>query len=74
MKYSSDLEKDFVEEILHFKNVICGKGIIFAPLLLQLFREQNLQEIFQNKDFSLKHYLTFSVTNASESKKESDPQ
>jgi len=64
-KYSADLEMDFVEEIVQFKDFIRGKGITSAPLLLQFIREKNLQDIFPNVDIAFRLYLTFPVTNAS---------
>uniref|UniRef100_A0A096MAY1 HAT C-terminal dimerisation domain-containing protein n=1 Tax=Poecilia formosa TaxID=48698 RepID=A0A096MAY1_POEFO len=64
-KYSADLEMDFVEEIVQFKDFIRDKGIISAPLLLQFIREKKLQDIFPNVDIAFRLYLTFPVTNAS---------
>uniref|UniRef100_A0A3P9PR07 TTF-type domain-containing protein n=1 Tax=Poecilia reticulata TaxID=8081 RepID=A0A3P9PR07_POERE len=64
-KYSADLEMDFVEEIVQFKDFIRDKGITSAPLLLQFIREKKLQDIFPNVDIAFRLYLTFPVTNAS---------
>lgn len=64
-KYSADLEMDFVEEIVQFKDFIRDKGITSARLLLQFIREKKLQDIFPNVDIAFRLYLTFPVTNAS---------
>uniref|UniRef100_A0A3B3QZT7 TTF-type domain-containing protein n=1 Tax=Paramormyrops kingsleyae TaxID=1676925 RepID=A0A3B3QZT7_9TELE len=66
-KYIGDLEADFVEEIVHFREYVKesqGKDTS-AGLLLRDLRERNLQTAFPNVDIALRLFMTLPVTNAS---------
>lgn len=64
-RYSADLELDFVEEIVHFREFVSGKDNSFATELLCFLREKNLQVIFPNVSIALRLYLILPVTNTS---------
>lgn len=71
-KYDVDLEDDFVEELIQFREFVVGLGIQedtdaspSAGDLLQLLRKKSMHSVFPNTDIALRLFLTLPVTNAS---------
>lgn len=64
-KYPMDLEGDFVEEAVQFRDFIREEQNTSARELLQLIRRRKLQPVFPNVDIALRIFLTLPVTNAS---------
>ncbi|KAK0148598.1 hypothetical protein N1851_011058 [Merluccius polli] len=71
-KYDVDLEADFVEEIIQFREFVVGLGVQqdvntspSAGDLLKLLRKRNMHTVFPNTDIALRLFLTLPVTNAS---------
>lgn len=65
IKYSNDLQDDFAEEMVHFKEFIKKERKLSAREHLQLIRKRNITHVFPNVDIALRIYLTLPVTNAS---------
>lgn len=64
-RYHTDLENEFCEEIIQFKEFICHDEPSSARELLLCIKKRKLQTIFPNVDVALRLYLTLPVTNAS---------
>ena len=66
-KYSSDLEEDFVEEVVQFREFVQDEKVnsTSAVELLKFLRGRKLHTVFLNTDIALRLYLTMPVTNAS---------
>ncbi|CAM4509097.1 unnamed protein product [Leuciscus chuanchicus] len=65
-KYNSDLEEDFVEEVVQFREFVQDENVssTFAVEFLKL-RRRKLHTVFPNTDIALRLFLTMPVTNAS---------
>uniref|UniRef100_A0A8P4KM64 Zinc finger MYM-type protein 1 n=1 Tax=Dicentrarchus labrax TaxID=13489 RepID=A0A8P4KM64_DICLA len=66
-KYNSDLEEDFVEEVVQFREFVQDENVssTSAVELLKFLRGRKLHTVFPNTDIALRLFLTMPVTNAS---------
>ncbi|KAK1892600.1 Zinc finger MYM-type protein 1 [Dissostichus eleginoides] len=66
-KYSSDLEEEFVEEAVHFRELVQNEKLsgTSAVELQKMLRRRKLHTVFPNTDIALRLFLTLPVTNAS---------
>uniref|UniRef100_A0A8P4KG01 TTF-type domain-containing protein n=1 Tax=Dicentrarchus labrax TaxID=13489 RepID=A0A8P4KG01_DICLA len=66
-KYNSDLEEDFVEEVVQFREFVQDENVssTSAVELLKFLRRRKLHTVFPNTDIALRLFLTMPVTNAS---------
>ncbi|KAK7162483.1 hypothetical protein R3I93_006713 [Phoxinus phoxinus] len=66
-KYNSDLEEDFVQEVIQFREFVQDENVSSrsAVELLKCLRKRKLHTVFSNTDIALRLFLTMPVTNAS---------
>ena len=66
-KYNSDLEEDFVEEVVQFREFVQDEKMsgTSAVELLKCLRRRKLHTVFPNTDIALWLFLAMPVTNAS---------
>lgn len=64
-KYSTDIQEDFGDEIVQFKEFITNKGSKCVKDMLQLIRNMKLLSAFPNMDIAFRIYLTLPVSNCS---------
>ncbi|KAI4823366.1 hypothetical protein KUCAC02_011954 [Chaenocephalus aceratus] len=63
-KYSSDLEEEFVEEAVHFRELVRNEKLssTSAVELQKMLRRRKLHTVFPNTDIALRLFLTLPVT------------
>uniref|UniRef100_A0A8C6WJK3 Zinc finger MYM-type protein 1 n=1 Tax=Neogobius melanostomus TaxID=47308 RepID=A0A8C6WJK3_9GOBI len=65
-KYPSDIQEDFADEIVQFKEFIMNKDCTSSVKdMLQLMKETDLSSVFPNMDIAFRVYLTLPVSNCS---------